>query len=80
MSEMREPRKGIKIDQSVRESLESRRIPVAKDVVEEEVSGQEYYDNYTECPYCFNVGWTTGLNSDFYITVQCASCGSLFMA
>jgi hypothetical protein len=73
-----EPRKGIKVDQELKKQLEDSRVAVQTD--SPEVAGQYYYNGYTTCPYCGNTGWTNGLNTNFYITVRCGRCGSLFMA
>lgn len=80
MSDAARPRKGLKIDQSAKAGLDAKRLPVTKAITEDEVSGQNYYESYTECPYCFNVGWTSNLNTDFYVAVQCGGCGQMFMA
>jgi hypothetical protein len=80
MSETKQPRLGIKIDQSIKDQLDKNRLPVTKAAADEEVSGQYYYDGWTQCPYCGYTGWTGGLNSDYYINVQCGNCWSVFLA
>jgi hypothetical protein len=51
---------------------------ISKQPAADEVEGQYRYAGYTQCPWCGNVGWTRGLDSDFYETVVCGSCGRAF--
>jgi hypothetical protein len=74
-----EPRQGIKVDQELKKQLEASRI-ATQSSDGPDVAGQRYYNGYTRCPYCGNVGWTNGLNTRFYINVSCGRCGSLFIA
>jgi hypothetical protein len=53
---------------------------MSKPPADEEVEGQYYYGGWTQCPWCGNVGWTRGLDSNFYETIVCGSCGRAFRA
>jgi hypothetical protein len=44
----------------------------------DQVEGQ--YTALTTCPYCGNTGWTSGLDTDYYINVVCGRCGLVFRA
>lgn len=79
-ADKQQPRQGVKVDQSLTKDLDSSKIASQQAEPDEEVSGQYYYNGWTQCPYCGNVGWTNGLNTNFYITVVCGRCGSLFLA
>lgn len=74
------PRMGVEVDQGLLATLDKSRIPVTQKFEAEEVSGQAGYNGYTQCPYCGNIGWTNGLDTNFYISVQCGNCLRLFSA
>ena len=81
MSDKSNPRQGHKLEASVVERMDPKRIAVTQDKEQEsEVAGQYRYNGWTSCPWCGNVGWTNGLSSDYYITVRCGRCGSYFSA
>jgi hypothetical protein len=44
------------------------------------VEGQYRYGGMTQCPYCGNVGYTSGMSTDVYINVICGRCGLAFRA
>jgi hypothetical protein len=44
------------------------------------VEGQWRYGGMTQCPYCGNIGYTTGLSTNHYINVVCGRCGLVFQA
>lgn len=45
-----------------------------------EVEGQDWYNGWTVCPHCGNVGYTRGLNTDFEVALRCGRWGHGFWA
>ncbi|HUK08912.1 MAG TPA: hypothetical protein VLX09_13650 [Stellaceae bacterium] len=75
------PRKGIPLDKETADKLDPKRIPTSQKPAKQEVAGQDaLYGDWTQCPYCGHVGWTSGLHTDYYIPVRCGACGRIFMA
>ncbi|MFA5122574.1 hypothetical protein [Zavarzinia sp.] len=85
MASSQEPakvRRGIRIDPDSGDSVDfaSLGILLARPRPVEATEGQAWYTDYTQCPWCGHIGWTTGLNTDFYVDVVCGSCGRYFRA
>ena len=45
-----------------------------------ETEGQAAYSGYTQCPWCGHVGWTVGLDTNYYVDIVCGACGGYFRA
>lgn len=45
-----------------------------------ETEGQAMYSGYTQCPWCGHVGWTVGLDTNYYVDIVCGACGGYFRA
>jgi len=80
MADKSNPRQGFKLEASVVERMDPKKIPVTQDEEKSEVSGQYRYNGWTQCPWCGHVGWTNGLSTDYYISVRCGRCGGYFSA
>jgi len=73
---------GTKIDKAelLKTNISKLAILTATRVMKDEVEGQYEYGAITQCPWCGHVGWTSGLDSEVYITVICGVCGQPFQA
>jgi acetyl-CoA carboxylase beta subunit len=80
MSDKIEVKRGTKIeDQAAAKASGSLGILLSQPP-SESVEGQWHYGGMTQCPYCGNVGYTSGLSSNHYVTVICGRCGLAFLA
>jgi len=82
MSDKIEVRTGTKIDKEelLKTDIKQLAVMVTSPPQNESVEGQYRYSAYTRCPWCGHVGFTMGLDSDFYVTVVCGACGQPFRA
>jgi hypothetical protein len=83
MSDKVEVKRGTKIeDQEAAKAEGSLGILLSQPPAETAgaVEGQYRYGGMTQCPYCGNVGYTSGLSTNFYINVVCGRCGMAFRA
>lgn len=82
MSDKVEIKTGAKIDKEELFGTDIRKLAVmvTSPPKSEAVEGQERYAAYTRCPWCGHVGWTVGLDTDYYVTVICGACGNPFRA
>ena len=81
MSDKVEVKLGRKIDQPAPGTLDLSKCGLLLSMPpQDQVEGQWYYNALTTCPYCGNTGWTSGLNTEFYINVICGRCGRVFEA
>ena len=80
MSDKLEVKRGTKIDDQAAAKASKELAILTTLVPDGDVEGQYYTNAMTQCPYCGNVGWTRGLNTDFYSTVICGFCGRAFRA
>lgn len=78
MSDKMEVKRGGKIDDQAAAKA-SKELGILTTLTQDgDVEGQYAYNGMTQCPYCGNVGFTTGLNTDYYITAICGRCGRAF--
>jgi len=56
MADKSNPRQGFKLEASVVERMDPKKIPVTQDEEKSEVSGQYRYNGWTQCPWCGHVG------------------------
>jgi hypothetical protein len=82
MSEKVEIKTGIKMDKEelLKTDIRQLAIMITSPPTGDSVEGQYRYSNYTRCPWCGHIGWTNGLDSNFYVTVVCGACGQPFHA
>ncbi|MCF4165733.1 hypothetical protein L2U69_18865 [Zavarzinia compransoris] len=81
MSEELTIKRGTKIDEADAASIDKSKLGIllAKPP-QDATEGQARYNGYTQCPWCGHVGWTVGLDTNYYVNVVCGSCGGLFRA
>ena len=75
-----EVKRGMKIEDQAAAKAEGSLGILLSQPPSETVEGQYRYGGMTQCPYCGNVGYTSGLSTDFYINVICGRCGLAFRA
>jgi hypothetical protein len=80
MSDKIEVKRGTKIDDQAAAKASGPLGILTSMQPSDSVEGQYRYGGMTQCPYCGNVGWTSGLSSEYYITVVCGRCGMAFQA
>ena len=78
MTDLKQPRAGIKLPKRAADTLDKGRVPLTAKEETSEVSGQ--YDAWIRCPYCSARGFVGGLDHRFYIVVHCWACGETFLA
>ncbi len=49
-------------------------------LLQDDVEGQSEYPGMVQCPWCGNIGYVSGLDTDYYVTVVCGACGQPFQA
>jgi hypothetical protein len=75
-----EVRRGEKIEDQAAAKAETSLGILLSQPPSESVEGQYRYGGMTQCPYCGNVGYTSGLSTNVYINVICGRCGLAFRA
>ena len=82
MSEKVEVKRGVKLeaDEAQAAIASGKFALLLTKPPQEDVEGQYRYSGWTQCPWCGHIGWTTGLDSNFYETVICGACGRAFRA
>ncbi|GAN77372.1 hypothetical protein [Acidisphaera rubrifaciens] len=82
MSEKVEVKRGVKLeaDEAQAAIASGKFALLLTKPPQDEVEGQYRYSGWTQCPWCGHIGWTTGLDSNFYETVICGACGRAFRA
>jgi hypothetical protein len=82
MSDKVEIKTGTKIDKEelLKTDIRHLAVMVSTPPNADAVEGQYRYAGYTRCPWCGHVGWTVGLDSEYYQTVICGACGQPFRA
>ncbi len=82
MSEKSEIKRGTKIEADELGSIDHSKIAIMTTMPppSDDVQGQWRYDGYTQCPWCGNVGFTRGLQTQYYVAVYCGACGRPFRA
>jgi hypothetical protein len=82
MSDKIEIKTGTKIDKEELFNTDIRKLAVmvTSPPQAEGVVGQARYDAYTRCPWCGHIGFTVGLDTDYYVSVICGACGMPFRA
>jgi hypothetical protein len=82
MSDKMEIKRGTKIEADEAKELDRSKMAImlASPPQTDDVQGQAYYSNYTQCPWCGHIGWTHGLDTDYYVVVYCGWCGQPFRA
>jgi len=80
MSDNIEVKRGTKIEDQDGAKAEGKFGILLSQPPSDAVEGQYRYGGMTQCPYCGNVGYTTGMSTNFYVTVVCGRCGMAFRA
>ena len=75
-----EVRRGEKIEDQAAAKAETSLGILLSQPPNDSVEGQYRYGGMTQCPYCGNVGYTSGLSTNVYINVICGRCGLAFRA
>jgi hypothetical protein len=79
MSDKIEVKRGTKIDDQAAAKASGPLGILTSMQPSDSVEGQSY-TGLTQCPYCGNIGYTSGLSETVYITVICGRCGMAFQA
>lgn len=82
MSDKLEVKRGTKIEADEVQGLDHSKIAImtTSPPAADDAQGQYRYNAYTQCPWCGHVGWTRGLQSEYYVAVYCGACGRPFRA
>jgi len=80
MSDKLEVKRGSKIEDQGGAKAEGKFAILLSQPPSDAVEGQYRYGGMTQCPYCGNVGYTSGMSTEVYVTVVCGRCGMAFRA
>jgi hypothetical protein len=80
MADNIEIKRGARIEDQLAARTEGSLGVLLSQAPAEAVEGQYRYGGMTQCPYCGNVGFTSGLSTEVYINVVCGRCGLAFRA
>jgi len=76
-SPSKEPVPGIKLEKSVADRLDPKRVHNPPKPAE--VEGQFKYNAFITCPYC-GMHFHASLDTDVYTVVRCPSCGQVSLS
>jgi acetyl-CoA carboxylase beta subunit len=80
MSDNMQVKRGTKIEDQAAAKAEGKFAILLSMPQGDSVEGQYRYGGMTQCPYCGNVGYTSGLSTEVWVSVVCGRCGMAFRA